>query len=142
MVAVGAVGCGGVQVPSTEHRHELESDITSLWTQIREWERQDGIQLDQPPHLLLQMRAQTVGDERRVCPDHHEVPRACDDTCNLSDAICDNAEQICKVADELGKDDDWAQGKCDSAKASCRAGKQKCCQCSAAPPASPQERAP
>jgi hypothetical protein len=140
MVAVAAIGCGGPPVPP--HAPEAHNEITALWTQIREWERQDGISLDQPPQLLMQMRAQTVGDERRVCPEHHDVPRACNDTCNLSDAICDNAEQICKIADELGKDDDYAQGKCDSAKASCRAGKQKCCQCSAAPPVPPPDRAP
>ncbi len=116
------------------------NEITALWTQIRDWEREAGIRLEQPPRLLIEMRKQTVADERRVCPEHHDVPRACNDTCNLSDAICDNAEQICKIADELGKGDDYAQGKCDSAKASCRAGKQKCCQCSDAPPPPVQER--
>jgi hypothetical protein len=118
---------------------DLHAEITALWTQIREWEREDGIRLDQPPQVLIEMRTKTVADERRVCVEHHQVPHACNDTCNLSDAICDNAEQICKIADELGKGDDYAQGKCDSAKASCRAGKQKCCQCSDAPPLPVQE---
>ena len=122
------IGCGGAPIRDTGP--EKHQDIAVLWAQIRDWSREAHVDLNPPPQLLIEMRPKTVMDERAVCPEHHDVPPACNDTCNLSDAICDNAEQICRIADELGKDDDYAQDKCDSAKASCREGKQACCKCS------------
>ena len=116
--------------PSPNDRYQLLTQQTALWTQIRDWRREARMPLD-PPHIFeLQLQRSPVGDARRVCPDNHEVPKTCDDVCNLGDAICDNAEQICKLADELGKDDTFAQDKCTSAKASCREAQQRCCDCS------------
>jgi len=110
-------------------RMQKQNQITALWTQIRDWRREAGMDVDPSPVLIAQPPP-TVSDAKRVCPDNHKVPATCNDICSLADAICDNAEAICGLADELGKQDDFAQGKCTSAKASCREAKQRCCGCS------------
>jgi hypothetical protein len=129
LVAALALGsCGGSQPPP--QGMDKRNEIAILWGQIREWRHEAHMPLD-PPHIFeVQLERAPVQDAKRVCPDNHEVPKTCDDVCNLSDAICDNAETICKLADELGKDDTYAQDKCTSAKASCREAKQRCCDCS------------
>ena len=129
VAAVALSSCGGA--PVDDHvNQDKRTQIAILWAQIRDWRREARMPLD-PPHIFeLQLQRSPVQDARRVCPDNHEVPKTCDDVCNLGDAICDNAEQICKLADELGKDDTFAQEKCTSAKASCRDAKQRCCECS------------
>lgn len=123
--------CPGAQKgPSAaEVRMQKQNQITALWTQIRDWRREGGMEVD-PPQILIAQPPKTVSDAKRVCPDAHKVPATCNDICSLADAICDNAEAICGLADELGKGDDFAQGKCTSAKASCREAKQRCCGCS------------
>jgi hypothetical protein len=123
--------CGGAQPPTGGDPNEgKRTQIAILWAQIRDWRREAHMPLD-PPHVFeLQLARTPVQDAKRVCPDNHEVPKTCDDVCNLSGAICDNAETICKLADELGKDDTFAQDKCTSAKASCREAQQRCCDCS------------
>ncbi len=121
------VACGGVQHPDTTTSHQ---EIANLWTQIREWRKEARMPLDPLPYTMTQMANRPAREARLGCPDHHAVPKTCNDVCNLADDICDNAERICDIADQLGKDDDWAQGKCASAKASCREAKQKCCECS------------
>ena len=129
VAAVALSSCGGAVVDDHVNQ-DKRTQIAILWAQIRDWRREARMPLD-PPHIFeLQLQRSPVGDARRVCPDNHEVPKTCDDVCNLGDAICDNAEQICKLADELGKDDTFAQEKCTSAKASCRDAKQRCCECS------------
>lgn len=128
-----AFACVGPQ--RTDHSVDKRNEITALWTQIRDWRREAKMELDPSPSTLMQIRLKSVKDAERVCVDNHKVPKTCSDVCDLADAICDNAESICNIADELGKDDDYAQGKCTDAKASCREGKQKCCGCSAEPPA-------
>ena len=126
--------CPGTQKgPSAgEVRMQKQNQITALWTQIRDWRREGGMDVDPSPVLIAQP-PKTVSDAKRVCPDAHKVPATCNDICSLADAICDNAEAICGLADELGKQDDFAQGKCTSAKASCREAKQRCCGCSDKP---------
>lgn len=126
--------CAGAQ---KSHPVDKRNEITGLWVQIRDFRRQNHMELDPMPSTLAQMELKTVKDAERVCVDNHKVPTSCNDTCGLADAICDNAEAICNIADELGKDDDYAQGKCTDAKASCREAKQKCCGCSAEPVAGP-----
>jgi hypothetical protein len=121
--------CGGA--PPPEHwREDKRNEVAILWAQIRDWRREAHMPLDPSHAFELQLARTPVKDAKRVCPDNHEVPKTCDDVCNLSDAICDNAETICKLADELGKDDTFAQDKCTSAKASCREAQQRCCDCS------------
>jgi hypothetical protein len=121
--------CGGAQAPPPGPDPK-RTQIAILWAQIRDWRREAHMPLDPPRAFELQLARTPVQDAKRVCPDNHEVPKTCDDVCNLSDAICDNAETICKLADELGKDDTFAQEKCTSAKASCREAQQRCCDCS------------
>lgn len=106
-----------------------ENQITALWTQIRGFRHEMGMDVEPSPILIAQP-PMNVNDAKRACPDAHKVPESCNDVCSLADAICDNAEAICGLADELGKTDDFAQGKCTSAKASCREAKQRCCGCS------------
>ncbi len=122
------VACGGAQPPN--HDQDKRTQIAILWGQIRDWRREGKMPLDPPRQLMFQYQNRAVQEAKRVCTDGHEVPKTCDDVCDLSDAICDNAEAICGLADELGKDDTFAQEKCASAKASCRESKQRCCDCS------------
>jgi hypothetical protein len=124
------MACGGAQPVDTGQ--DKRTQIAILWGQIRDWRREAHMPLDPPRVFEVQLQRSPVQVARRVCPDNHEVPKTCDDVCNLGDAICDNAEQICKLADELGKDDTFAQDKCTSAKASCHDAKQRCCECSGA----------
>jgi hypothetical protein len=116
--------------PSASEIHmQKENEITALWTQIRQFRHEAGMDLDPAP-LLISAPPKSVSDAKRVCPDNHKVPQSCNDICSLAENICDNAEAICGLADELGKQDDFAQSKCTSAKASCREAKQRCCGCS------------
>jgi hypothetical protein len=116
-----------------EDRITKLNEITSLWTQIRQFRAEMNMPLEPAASMLTEYRDKTVKDAQRVCPDNHKVPKPCEDTCTLSGHICENAELICKIADELGEHD-RAQEKCTSAKASCREAKQRCCNCSAKPP--------
>ena len=130
VISVG-VACGGAQVGNgLNEKLRKENEITALWTQIRDWRREAKMPLDPSRSLMIQFDRSPVDQVKRVCTDGHEVPKTCDDVCDLATAICDNAEAICGLADELGKDDTFAQEKCSSAKASCREAKQRCCDCS------------
>lgn len=125
------VSCGGAQpAPNMDEKLRKENEITALWAQIRDWRRDAKMPLDPPRQLMFQYQASPVDQVKRVCTDGHEVPKTCDDVCDLATAICDNAEAICGIAADLGKDDTFAQEKCASAKASCREAKQRCCDCS------------
>ncbi len=129
VVVVGVLAlsaCGGDASYPTEAMNK-RNEITALWTQIRDWRREDKIGLDPLQQDVFLLRDRPV--PKRVCEATPQVPRACDDTCNLSDAICDNAERICIIAGELGPTDDWAHDKCASAKASCKEAQQHCCEC-------------
>jgi hypothetical protein len=126
MIACGGPGTRDVSLPPSYDKHQ---EILVLWTQIREFRSKVQLKLDPSAQALIAAKPTSVEEQRHVCPDHHDVPPACNEVCNLSDDICDNAEQICKIADELGKDDSFAQDKCNDAKASCREGKQRCCGC-------------
>lgn len=132
LLVVTAWSCGGAQ-RTDQWRQDKRNEIANLWVQIRDWRREAHMPLDPPHAFELQLARTPVKEAKRVCADNHEVPKTCDDVCNLSDAICDNAEQICKLADELGKDDTFAQDKCTNAKASCREAQQRCCDCSGDP---------
>ena len=128
------VACGGAAPPyDWEKKLRLENEITSLWTQIRDWRREAKMDLEPVPNDLITVRGRGVQQIRRMCTAAHEVPARCNTVCDLGTAICDNAEAICQIADELGKDDEYAQGKCASAKASCREANDRCCTCSATP---------
>jgi hypothetical protein len=130
-IALGAfIACGSSQKPID--RISLHNDISTLWTQIRDWRHDAHMVLDPSPQMMNQLINRTVKDAETVCVENHKVPKTCEDICGLSDAICSNAEAICRIADDLGKDDDYAQEKCTSAKASCREAKQKCGTCSTA----------
>ena len=121
------------RIRNGEDRMAKMNEITSLWTQIRQFRAEMNMPLDPPVSFLTEFKNKTVKDAQRVCPDNHRVPKPCEDNCTLSGHICENAELICKIADELGEHD-RAQEKCTSAKASCREAKQKCCNCSVRPP--------
>lgn len=121
------VACGGAQTTSHYDKH---TQISILWAQIRVWRREAKMPLDPSRSNMIQFERLPVDEVKRVCTDGHEVPKTCEDVCDLSDAICDNMEAICGIAKELGADDTFAQEKCTSAKASCRESKQRCCDCS------------
>lgn len=126
------VACKAPAVP-TVSTYQKADEITMLWTQIRGWRHDARMDLDPTPASLNAVIGIKVHDAKRACPDRHEVPKSCDDVCDIADAICDNAEAICGLATELGKTNTWAQDKCTSAKASCRESKQRCCDCEPVP---------
>lgn len=131
VVVAIVVSCGGAQAPTDlTDKLRKENEITALWTQIRDFRREAKMPLDPPRQLMFQFKASPPDAVKRVCTDGHEVPKTCEDVCDLATAICDNMEAICGLADELGKDDTFAQEKCASAKASCGEAKQRCCDCS------------
>jgi hypothetical protein len=128
-IAISIVAsCGGA--PPPPQTYDKHTQIAILWGQIRDWRREAKMPLDPPHSMELQFERSPVDQVKRVCTDGHEVPKTCDDVCDLATAICDNAEAICGLADDLGKDDTFAQEKCTAAKASCREAKQRCCDCS------------
>jgi hypothetical protein len=132
---VVAMHACGPQTPPAPPRPELITQITILWSQIRDWRLEAGMKVDPAPESLLGVRGRSVKEAAKVCPDTHPITKTCDDICSLADAICDNAEAICDIADKLGRDDHQAQEKCTSAKASCKEAKQRCCtKCSEEPP--------
>ncbi|HSD86742.1 MAG TPA: hypothetical protein VLB44_04480 [Kofleriaceae bacterium] len=129
---VAFAACGPKQPPEGPRK---QNEISALWTQIRDWRREAGLDVEPRPSDVNSVAPMTVKQVQQVCPDNHPVPATCSDVCSLADAICDNAEQICILAGELGKQDTWAQDKCSSAKASCREAKRKCCgKCSESKP--------
>jgi len=130
VLALAVVGCGGAQQTDWSWKFQKENQITALWTQIRGWRHDAHMDLEPTRNDVIAMAPRAVTEAKNVCPDAHEVPKTCEDVCDLSGAICDNAEAICGIADELGKNDHDAQDKCTSAKASCREAKQRCCNCS------------
>jgi hypothetical protein len=127
--ALLAMSCAHTEGSPWEQRYTKMNEITTLWSQIRDWRHEAHMTLDPTPQDLLQWGTRPAREAKGVCPANHEVPTTCGDVCNLGDDICDNAERICTIADELGKDDHDAQDKCSSAKASCREAKQRCCDC-------------
>jgi hypothetical protein len=116
-------------VPAWQRDQPRKNEITALWTQIREWRREAGMDVEPTKQLVLEARRMSASSvhHAKLCP-NRPPPAACDDVCGLADAICENAESICALADEL-QPDDWSKDKCDSAKASCREAKQRCCAC-------------
>ncbi len=126
----GLAACAGRSAaPQAQSQSARKNEITALWTQIREWRREAGMDVDPSPATVFAMSRQSVHAVERKCAASHSVPATCGDVCSLADAICDNAESICSIAAELG-DDPWAKGKCDNAKASCKEARQRCCDCS------------
>jgi hypothetical protein len=126
----GLAACAGRSAaPQMQSQSARKNEITALWTQIREWRREAGMDVDPSPATVFAMSRQSVHAVERKCAASHSVPATCGDVCSLADAICDNAESICSIAAELG-DDPWAKGKCDNAKASCKEARQRCCDCS------------
>jgi hypothetical protein len=123
---IGLAGCAArSNAPQWQASQSRKNEITALWTQIRDWRREAGMDVDPLPTTVFAMSRLSVRALDRTCPDSHAVPTTCADVCNLADAICDNAESICSIAAELG-DDPWAAGKCDNAKASCKESRQRC----------------
>lgn len=110
----------------------MRNDITALWTQIRAFRKEAGMDLDPLPANEIAVARMSVQQAKRVCPEGHAVPNACGDVCSLAEAICDNADAICGLADDLakllGRPDKYALDKCTNAKASCREAKQRCCE--------------
>jgi len=110
----------------------MRNDITALWTQIRAFRKEAGMDLDPLPANEIAVARMSVQQAKRVCPEGHAVPTTCGDVCSLAEAICDNADAICGLADDLakllGRPDKYAVDKCTNAKASCREAKQRCCE--------------
>ncbi|HVK76205.1 MAG TPA: hypothetical protein VM734_22920 [Kofleriaceae bacterium] len=124
-----AVACSRpAPAPGWQAAQARRNEITALWTQIRDWRREAGLQVEPDASAVLAMRAESVSAAARACVKPPEPHEACADVCDLADAICDNAETICEIAREL-RGDAWAREKCDSAKASCREAQERCCQC-------------
>lgn len=120
-----AAACAGSQ--SWELRQQKKNDIGILHSEIREWRREAGLDLEPPLQEINQIpRTKSVKEVKAVCPSYPATNAACVDVCTLADHICDNAESICSIAAEL-EGDSWAADKCASAKASCREAKKKCC---------------
>ncbi len=138
LVAAIMVACMAPQ-PAMQQptRADLVTQMTALWTQIRDWRREAGMRVEPSPQSMLELRGRPPKDARRVCPEPQPVTKTCEDVCSLADAICDNAEAICDIADKLGKDDLQAQEKCTSAKASCKEAKERCCTKCSEEPAKP-----
>lgn len=104
------------------------NEITALSTQIRQWRREAGMDVEPDDDTIVAMARTTPATAARACVlPTPPLPR-CNDVCDLADAICDNAEAICAIAAEL-RDDTWAKDKCDNAKASCREAQERCCDC-------------
>ena len=125
-----ASACSQTQtMPAWQRDQPRKNEITALWTQIRDWRREAGMDVEPTAQLVLEARRMSASSvhNAKLCP-NRPPPPACDDVCGLADAICENAESICALADEL-QPDDWSKDKCDSAKASCREAKQRCCAC-------------
>ena len=123
-IAIGAcVAKRGTTMPNGR------GEITALWTQIRDWRREAGTDVEPPRAAVIQAGRIDVGTARSapICRTYTPTP-ACDDVCGLADAICDNASSICEIADTMPADK-WAEDKCNSAKASCREAKERCCKC-------------
>ena len=117
----------------------MRNDITALWTQIRGFRKEAGMDLDPLPANEIAVARMSVSQAKRVCPEGHPVPNTCSEVCSLAEAICDNADAICGLADDLakllGRADKYAQDKCTNAKASCHEAKQRCCEtCPKEPP--------
>lgn len=124
-IAIAAACAGGQK--SWELRQQKKHDLGILYSEIREWRREAGLDLEPPLHEINQIRrTKSVKEVKAVCPSHPVTSSACADVCTLADHICDNAESICAIAAEL-EGDSWAAEKCASAKASCREAKKKCC---------------
>ena len=128
-VSIGACTRGAPTNGGWQSAHQQRSEITALWTQIRDWRREAHMDVEPAPSTVMATRQMSVKKVRsaRPCGPQPATP-ACGDVCGLADAICDNAESICGIASEL-PGDDWAADKCDSAKASCREAKERCCAC-------------
>ncbi len=116
------------QAPAWQAAQGRRNEITALWTQIRDWRREAGLQVEPEVSSVVAIKRMSVSTAARACVRPREQRATCTDVCDLADAICDNAENICALAAELGNDA-WAQDKCDSAKASCREAQQRCCTC-------------
>jgi hypothetical protein len=132
---IGALACGvaaaaivAACVRPAPRPTPNRDEIMALWTQIRDWRHEAGLNVEPEPASILATRRLSVQKARvvRSCPP--VPPKACYDVCSLADAICDNAERICSIAAET-PGDAWAAEKCDSAKASCREAKDRCCAC-------------
>jgi hypothetical protein len=137
LVALGAVAFGmwlaacAAKSPQPEKAlgTDLKQEVTALWTQIRDWRFEAGMNVEPANATKLSMRGQTIATAKRVCPtDPEPTSDRCADVCDLASAICENAGRICEIADELQRDP-WAVDKCTSATASCREAKQRCCDC-------------
>lgn len=135
VVACSARGSGKAappQPPPEDPAWLMRNDITALWTQIRAFRKEAGMDLDPLPANEIAVARMSVHEAKRVCPEGHDVPNSCSEVCSLAEAICDNADAICGLADDLakllGRPDKYAVDKCTNAKASCREAKQRCCE--------------
>ncbi len=137
-LAVAAAGgwiaaCASTSAPRPwPEQQARRNEITVLWAQIRDWRREAGMDVEPDAAAVMAMSRMSVTTAARACVLPRVPTGACNDVCDLGDAICDNAESICAIADELN--DAWAREKCDSAKASCREAQQRCCGCDKDPP--------
>ena len=137
-VAVGFAACAGAQ--KTDPTTGPKTEITALWTQIRDWRREAGLNVEPRREDVIGIANTPMKSVEPVCAADHSVPPACGDVCSLADAICDNAEQICILADDLK--DQWSADKCASAKASCREAKKNCCKKCSEEPKAAEPKAP
>jgi hypothetical protein len=119
-----AAACGGRQ--DRELLVMKRNTIDVRYSEIREWRREAGLDLEPNAQDVNQIRRMKVDQAKAVCPSNPQVTEACAEVCTLAEHICDNAESICNIAAELDGDP-WADEKCASAKASCREAKKKCC---------------
>lgn len=124
-IAIG-MACGGTR--NNEHRYIMKNEISEKFSEIREWRREIGLDLEPAPQDVMSVvRSRTsVQQAKAVCPSNPTVNATCADVCTLAEHICDNAEHICNIAAEL-EGDSWAADKCASAKTSCKDAKKKCC---------------
>lgn len=128
--AVLLVACAAPAAPRAPGPDLLaaRNEITALSTQIRDWRREAGMDVEPDHETVMAMARTTPATAARACVLPTPTPQVCTDVCDLAEAICDNAEAICGIAAELDNDA-WATAKCDSAKASCREAQERCCDC-------------
>lgn len=129
VIGLAAAGCGGPRAPAhVTADPSARAEITALWTQIRAWRHEGGMEVEPDDDAVSAMQRMSVASAARTCVLPGKPAPACTDICEIGSAICDNAEDICAIAATLG-DDAWAKDKCASAKASCREAQERCCTC-------------
>lgn len=126
MLLLAAVACGGAPAksapattpapavePAPVRSADVVSDVSMLWSEIRQW----MMQLGDP---------QPCGGPLWCPADPPEGVR--EELCTLAGRVAENADDICRIAKDV-PDHSWVQRKCGDAKRKARAAAGACCDC-------------